>query len=88
MTYVCWGDSSVRSKNVVATNRSYNQFQNILRPNFSMFDRIFFSPQMKRWAIIIYKHGIYELPHELPNALRLKILGKLEISGKCLNHIE
>ena len=28
-----------------------------------MFYQIFLSP---RWAIITYKHGIYELPHELP----------------------
>ena len=29
----------------------------------------------KRCAIITYKHGIYELSHELPNELRLRILG-------------
>ena len=37
-----------------------------------MFYQIFVSPQLKRWAIITYKHGIYELPHELPNNLKLK----------------
>ena len=43
---------------------------------FSMFYQIFLSPQVKRWVIITYKHGIYELPHELPNDIRLlKILG-------------
>ena len=42
-----------------------------------MFYQIFLSPQVKRWAIITYKHGIYELPHELPNDLRLKDLRKL-----------
>ena len=36
-----------------------------------MFYQIFFSPQAKRCAIVTYKHGIYELPHELPNDLRL-----------------
>ena len=36
-----------------------------------MFHQIFLSPQVKRWAIITYKHSIYELPHELPNDLRL-----------------
>ena len=35
-----------------------------------MFYQILLSPQVKRWAIITYKHGIYELPHELPNDLR------------------
>ena len=42
---------------------------------FLMFYQIFLSQQVKRWAIITYKHGIYELPHELPNNLRLTILG-------------
>ena len=32
-----------------------------------MFDQIFLSPPVKRWAIITYKDSIYELPHELPN---------------------
>ena len=35
--------------------------------DFSTFYQIFLSPQVKRWAIIIYKHCIYKLPHELPN---------------------
>ena len=47
-----------------------------------MFYQIFFSSQVKRCAIITYKHGIYQLPHELPNDLDLKIL------GKCLSPIE
>ena len=53
-----------------------------------MFYQIFLSPQVKRWAIITYKHGIYKLPHKLPHDLRLRILGKKEILGKCLNFIE
>ena len=40
-----------------------------------MFDEIFVSPQVKRMVIISNKHGIHQLPHELPNDLRLKILG-------------
>ena len=49
----------------------YNQFH-ILR----LFDVLpnFLSPQVKRCAIITYKHGIYELLHELLNDLRLRIL--------------
>ena len=38
-----------------------------------MFYQIFLSPQVKRWAIITYKYGIYELPHGLPNDLKLWI---------------
>ena len=53
-----------------------------------MFYEIFLSPQVEWWAIITYKHGIWELPHELRNNLRLRILENFEISGKCLNFIE
>ena len=42
-----------------------------------MFNQIFLSPQVKLWAIITYKHGIYDLPHELPNDLRRKKLGNI-----------
>ena len=47
----------------------YFHFHNILR----LFDVLpnFFSPQVKRCAIISYKHGIYELLHELPKDLDL-----------------
>ena len=31
--------------------------------------------KIKRWTIITYKHGICELPHELPNDLKQRILG-------------
>ena len=36
---------------------------------------VILSPKLKRWAITTYKHGIYELPHELPNDLRPRTLG-------------
>ena len=45
----------------------------------------FFSPQVKRCMIITYKHGMYKLPHEFLNDLKLKILENEETSGKCLN---
>ena len=35
-----------------------------------MFYQIFPSPQVKLCAIITYKQGVHELPHELPNDLR------------------
>ena len=31
-----------------------------------MFYQVFLSPQVKRWAIITYKDGIYDLSHEFP----------------------
>ena len=40
-----------------------------------MFYEIFLSPQVKQIVIISNKHGIYELPQELPNDLRLRKLG-------------
>ena len=36
-----------------------------------MFSQILISVQVKGCEIIFYEHGIYELPHELPNDLRL-----------------
>ena len=48
-----------------------NQFHN----NLNLFNdyQIFLCPQVKQWAIITYKHGIYELPHDLS----LRILGNI-----------
>ena len=43
-----------------------------------MFSQMSLSPQVKQCAAIMtYKLSIYELPHELPSALRLKILGNI-----------
>ena len=53
-----------------------------------MFYQFFLLPQVNRCAIITYKHGMYELPHELPDDLRLRILGNSEISGKYLNAVK
>ena len=50
-----------------------------------MFYQIFLSPRVKRWAIITYRHGIYEVPHESPNDLRLKDLRKLGNIRKVSN---
>ena len=55
------------------SSSTYNHFHSILR--LFDVDQIFLSPQVKLWAIITCKHGIYELPHDLPNDLRIRILG-------------
>ena len=47
----------------------------IIFRDFLLFYQIFLSPQVKWSAIIINKYGIHELLHELPNDLRLRILG-------------
>ena len=51
------------------------QYCNQLHHILTRFDVLpnFLSPQMKRCAIITYKSGIYELPHEL----RLRKLGHI-----------
>ena len=47
-----------------------------------MFYQTFLSPQVKPWASITSKHGIYELPHELKNDLRLRKLGNIRKVSK------
>ena len=42
--------------------------------DFLMFYQILLSAQVKRIVIINNKLGIYELPDELPNDLRFRIL--------------
>ena len=44
--------------------------------DFLMLYQIFLLPQVKRSAIISNKQGVYEVPQELPNDLRLRILEK------------
>ena len=56
--------------------------------NFSMFYQTFLSPQVKPYATFTYNHGMYELPHQLLNNLRLRILGNYKISGNHPNFIE
>ena len=53
--------------------------------DFLMFYQIFLPPQVKRSAIVSNKQVVYELPHELPNDLRLRILENKEKSGKSRN---
>ena len=54
-------------------NRTTTMF--IIFSDFLMVEQIFLSPQVKRRLIISNKYGMFELPHELPNDLRLRILG-------------
>ena len=61
---------------IAKTNWTSNHFPNILR-HFDVCQTSL-SPQVKRWEVITYKYGIYELPHELPNDLRIRISGNQE----------
>ena len=56
--------------------------------DFLILYQTFFSQQVKRSMISSNKHGIYELPHELPNDLRLRILGNKEKSEKSQSFID
>ena len=53
--------------------------------DFLMFYQILLSPQVKRSAINSNKQGVCEMPHELPNGLRFRILGNKEKSRKPQN---
>ena len=48
--------------------------------DFLILYQTLFSPQVRSSVIISNKHGIYELPHELRNDLRLSKLGNIKIS--------
>ena len=53
-----------------------------------MFYQIFLSPQVKQSAIVSNKQGVYELPHELPNDLRLRLIRNKKKSGKSRKSLE
>ena len=48
--------------------------------DFLMCQQTFLSPEVKRFAIITYKQGIYELPHELRSTLSLRKIRKYQQS--------
>ena len=50
--------------------------------DFLIFWQFFFSAQVKRSVVISNKRVIYEIPDKLQSELRLRILGKFEISRK------
>ena len=56
--------------------------------DFLMLCQILLLPQVKWSAIISNKQGVYELPHELPNDLRLRVLGNKEKSVTSQNLLE
>ena len=51
-----------------------------------MFDQIFLSSQVKRSAIISNEHGLYELPHQLPNDFRLNAPALSPLGGRTFPH--
>ena len=74
----CWSLLNFPDQKILLLNTVLNYLGPTILVIFRdmlMFDEVFVSPQVKRIVIISNKHGIYELPHELPNDLRLRILG-------------
>ena len=71
-------NKDIKSKRKLTENPGFNILR--LLVNYQNF----FPPQVKRSMIISNKHDMYELP----NGLRLKILGNWGISRKPLNFIE
>ena len=65
------------NKNIkIKKNKRKRKLQTIMAKfwDILMFDQILLSPQVKGSMIINNKHGMYELPHNLPEDLRLRIL--------------
>ena len=60
----------------------------ILFSNFTMCECMCDSPQVKRNVISSIANLVYELPHELPNDLRLRVLGNKEILGESQISVE
>ena len=48
---------------------------------------MFFSAHLKQSLIISNKHGTYELAHQLPSNLKLRIVGNYEIAEKSHDFI-
>ena len=74
----CWSLLNFPDQKILLLNTVLNYLGPTILVIFRdmlMFDEVFVSPQVKRIVIISNKHGIYELPHELPNDLRLMTLG-------------
>ena len=69
----------LRNIDTIAGNeKTIAAIMKIILWDFLMFYQIFLSPQVKRTAIISNRQGVYELLHELPDNLRLRILGSKE----------
>ena len=75
---------------VVTVNDEHTKpaIMNIILWDILMFYQIFPPPKVKQSAIVSNKQGVYELPNELPNDVRLRIFGNKEKSGKSQNLLE
>ena len=74
MSPLRYRNGSVKHKIIIQTRTIF-----IIFWDFLIFYQIFLSVKVIQCAIIIYKHGIYQLPHELSNDLTLIRLGFLRV---------
>ena len=70
-----WVDLGMQKKSVGLCYVAISTIIVIIFLDFLILYKIFFSPQMIQSVVISDKHGIYELPRELQNNLRPRILG-------------
>ena len=70
-----WVDLGMQKKSVGLRHVAISTIIVIIFLDFLILYKIFFSPQMIQSVVISDKHGIYELPRELRNNLRPRILG-------------
>ena len=70
-----WVDLGMQKKSVGLRYVAVSTIIVIIFLDFLILYKIFFSPQMIQTVVISDKNGIYELPRELRNNLRHRILG-------------
>ena len=56
-------------------NKIYQRIFGVVLSDILMFYKILFSLQLEQSMIISNEHGINDLPHKLPNKVRIRILG-------------
>ena len=70
-------------------NKNFQRILWIITSNFTKFQNIFHCSQVKQNLILSLRNLIYQLPNDMPNNLRLRILEKKKkISAKLQNCME
>ena len=70
-------------------NKNFQRILWIITSNFTKFQNIFHCSQVKQNLILSLRNLIYQLPNDMPNNLRLRILAKKKkISAKLQNCME
>ena len=83
-----WLFLAIGAVNNYIWNTILQTMMDIIFGDFLILYQIFFSRRVKRNVIISKKYRINEVPHELPNDLRPRILGNYNRLEKSQNFIE